>query len=114
MAAFGIMFYGFSVYLTDEAAGSEFSTTVLSLAYSGAALVSAPFAMPVGRYADQHGVRSIVGLGSVLVVPWFGSLRRSTRVVAGCCRLVAHMCRCGRDNWPYLKHTSWARMAQDH
>ena len=85
MAAFGIMFYGFSVYLTDEAAGSEFSTTVLSLAYSGAALVGALFAMPVGRYADRHGVRSIVGLGSVLGflgLGAFGGAHESWQVVA--------------------------------
>lgn len=66
MCAFGTLFYGFSVYLTDEAAGSEFSTTVLSLAYSGAILVSGLLAMPVGRFADRHGVRHIVGWGSVL------------------------------------------------
>lgn len=66
MCAFGTMFYGFSVYLTDGAAGSEFSTTVLSLAYSGAILVSGLLAMPVGRFADRHGVRQILGWGSVL------------------------------------------------
>ncbi len=66
MAAFGILFYGFSVYLTDAAAGSEFSTTALSLAYSGAVLSGGLLAMPVGRYADRHGIRLILGLGSVL------------------------------------------------
>ncbi|NQV07022.1 MFS transporter [bacterium] len=66
MSAFGIMFYGFSVYLTDEAAGSEFSTTVLSVAYGGAVLAGGVLAIPVGRYADRHGVRSILGLGSAL------------------------------------------------
>lgn len=66
MCAFGTMFYGFSVYLTDEAAGSEFSTSVLSLAYSGAVLVSGLLAMPVGRFADRRGVRQIIGWGSFL------------------------------------------------
>jgi len=85
MAAFGILFYGFSVYLTDEAAGSEFSTTLLSFAYSGAALVGALLAMPVGRYADRHGVRSIVGLGSVLGffgLAGFGAAHQSWQVLA--------------------------------
>jgi MFS family permease len=66
MVAFGIMFYGFSVYLTTEAAGSDFSTTVLSLAYSGAVLAGGLMAMPVGAYADRHGVKLILGLGSIL------------------------------------------------
>ncbi len=85
MAAFGIMFYGFSVYLTDEAAGSEFSTTVLSLAYSGAVLAGGLLAMPVGRFADRHGVRPILGLGSVLGflgLGTFGAAQESWQVVA--------------------------------
>lgn len=66
MAAFGILFYGFSVYLTDAAAGSVFSATTLSAGYSGAVLSGALLAMPIGRYADRRGVRPILGLGSVL------------------------------------------------
>ncbi len=63
--AFGIMFYGFSVYLTDGATGADFSTSVLSLAYGGAALIGGLLALPVGRYADRHGIRRIIGVGSV-------------------------------------------------
>jgi len=85
MAAFGILFYGFSVYLTDEAAGSEFSTTALSLAYSGAVLSGGLLAMPVGRYADRHGIRLILGLGSVfglLGLAAFSAAREPWQVVA--------------------------------
>jgi len=85
MAAFGIMFYGFSVYLTDDAAGSEFSTTALSLAYGGAVLGGGLLAMPLGRYADRHGVRLILGLGSVLGflgLVGFGAAEESWQVVA--------------------------------
>ncbi len=85
MAAFGIMFYGFSVYLTDEAAGSEFSTTALSLAYGGAVLAGGLLAMPIGRYADRHGVKPIIGLGSILGflgLVGFGSADESWQVVA--------------------------------
>ena len=85
MAAFGILFYGFSVYLTDEAAGSEFSTTALSLAYSGAVLSGGLLAMPVGRYADRHGIRLILGLGSVLGLlglAAFSAAQESWQVVA--------------------------------
>ena len=66
LVAFGAMLYGFSVYLTDEAAGGEFSTTVLSLAYGGAVVAGGVLAFPVGRYADRHGVRAVFGAGAVL------------------------------------------------
>lgn len=66
MVGFGVILYGFSVYTTDEAAGSEFSTTVLSLAYSGAVFVGGLLAFPVGRFADGHGVRRIVATGALL------------------------------------------------
>lgn len=85
MAAFGILFYGFSVYLTDEAAGSEFSTTVLSVAYSGAILAGGLLAVPIGRFADRHGIRSIIGLGAVLGflgLAWFAAADEAWQVVA--------------------------------
>ncbi len=66
MVGFGIILYGFSVYATDEAAGAEFSKTALSLAYGGAVFVGGLLALPVGRFADRHGVRTIVGVGAVL------------------------------------------------
>lgn len=66
MVGFGVILYGFSVYATDQAAGSEFSKTALSLAYGGSVFVGGLLALPVGRFADRHGVRSIVGMGSLL------------------------------------------------
>ena len=65
MVAFGVLFYGFSVYLTDEAAGSEFSTAILSIAWGGAILIGGLTAYPVGRYADRSGIRWIIGVGSL-------------------------------------------------
>ena len=85
MTAFGILFYGFSVYLTDEAAGSEFSATALSLAYGGAVLAGGLMAIPIGRYADRHGVRLIVGLGALLGflgLAAFSAAEESWQVVA--------------------------------
>ncbi|MGH3666127.1 MAG: hypothetical protein ACRDU8_08600 [Egibacteraceae bacterium] len=50
--AYGVLFYGFSVLLSRQAAGGEFSNTVLSAAYGGAALVmDAHLAAP----AMEHG-----------------------------------------------------------
>ncbi|MEA2009163.1 MAG: MFS transporter [Actinomycetota bacterium] len=66
MVGFGVILYGFSVYTTDQAAGADFSKTVLSLAYGGSVFVGGLLALPVGRYADKHGVRAIVGAGAAL------------------------------------------------
>lgn len=66
MVGFGVILYGFSVYTTDEAAGAEFSKTVLSVAYGGSVFVGGLLAFPVGRFADRHGVRFIVGSGGFL------------------------------------------------
>ncbi len=66
MVGFGVILYGFSVYATDQAAGADFSKTALSLAYGGSVFVGGLLALPVGRYADKHGVRIIVGAGAVL------------------------------------------------
>jgi MFS family permease len=66
MVGFGVILYGFSVYATDQAAGAEFSKTALSLAYGGSVFVGGLLARPIGRIADKHGVRGIVGAGAVL------------------------------------------------
>lgn len=65
--AFGAVLYGFSVLITPEAAGGEFSSGVLSSAFGGSVLVGGAVAIPVGRHADRRGVRGIVALGSGLV-----------------------------------------------
>lgn len=66
MVAFGIMLYGFSVFLTDGAAGGEFSTGLLSVAYAGGLVAGGALAYPVGRRADRSGVRGILGSGALL------------------------------------------------
>jgi MFS family permease len=65
-ASYGALLYGFSVLLTGRAAGGEFSATVLSAAYGGAVLSGGLAAVPVGRFADRHGVAGLVGAGSLL------------------------------------------------
>lgn len=67
VVAFGTVLYGFSVYATDEAAGSVFSTSVLSLGLSGATVVNGLLAPAVGRFADRRGVRGAIALGAVLL-----------------------------------------------
>jgi MFS family permease len=66
MIGFGVILYGFSVYATDQAAGAEFSKTTLSIAYGGAVFVGGLLALPVGHFADKHGVRIVIGAGALL------------------------------------------------
>ena len=64
--AYGTLFYGFSVLITEGAAGSEFSTTVLAAGFGGSILTSAVCAPAIGRIADRRGVRGIIVAGAVL------------------------------------------------
>ena len=66
MVAFGVILYGFSIFVTDAAAGSEFSKTVLSAGYGGSVVAGGLLAIPIGRRADRAGVRGITALGGVL------------------------------------------------
>ncbi|MFV1991351.1 MAG: MFS transporter [Acidimicrobiales bacterium] len=66
LIGFGVILYGFSVYVTDKAAGGEFSKSVLSVAFAGSVFTGGLLALPVGRYADKHGVRTMVGAGSTV------------------------------------------------
>jgi predicted MFS family arabinose efflux permease len=66
MVAFGTLFYAYSIFVTEEAAGAEFSISLLSLAWTGAVLAGGLLAFVIGRYADRNGVRGIMGLGTVV------------------------------------------------
>lgn len=63
---YGTLFYAFSVLITDPAAGGEFSRGVLSAAYGGAVLTGGLAAIPIGRLADEHGVRGLMATGALL------------------------------------------------
>src|SRR4051812_6282166 len=63
--AYGALYYGFAVLITDGAAGGEFSRALLSTAYGGAVLASGLAAIPVGRLADRVGVRPIMAVGAL-------------------------------------------------
>jgi MFS family permease len=66
MVSFGSLFYAYSVLITEEAAGAEFSTSLLSSAYGGFVLIGGLLAVVVGRYADRNGVRRVLGAGTAL------------------------------------------------
>ncbi|MPZ54459.1 MAG: MFS transporter [Acidimicrobiia bacterium] len=79
MVGFGVILYGFPIYLTDHAAGSEFSKTLLSVAYGGSVFAGGVLALPVGRYADRHGIRSVIGFGAMLGAMGLGIFSVSTQ-----------------------------------
>jgi MFS family permease len=54
------------VLVTEPAAGGEFSRGLLSAAYGGAVLTGGLAAIPVGRLADRHGVRVLIGAGALV------------------------------------------------
>jgi MFS family permease len=64
--AYGALYYGFAVLITDGAAGADFSRTLLSAAYGGAVITSGLAAVPVGRLADRVGVRGIITAGTLV------------------------------------------------
>jgi len=72
------MFYAVSVMLTDKAAGAEFSTTTLSVAYGGFVLVGGGLAFVIGRRADRVGIRSLTIAGFMLGAAGLIAFGRST------------------------------------
>jgi MFS family permease len=83
--AYGALYYGFAVLITDEAAGADFSRSLLSTAYGGAVITSGLAAVPVGRFADRAGVRPIMAAGALVGAAGlvgFAAATRGWQVVA--------------------------------
>ena len=70
--AFGVILYGFSIFVTDTAAGAAFSKTTLSLAYGGSVVVGGVLAYPVGTWADRRGIRYILVAGGACAAAGMG------------------------------------------
>lgn len=66
MVSFGVILYGFSIFITDAAAGADFSKTLLSAAYGGSVVTGGLLAIPIGSRIDRLGVRGAITLGGVL------------------------------------------------
>lgn len=70
----GIIYYGFAVFLPVMEADLGWSRATMSGAFSVATLLSGIFAAPVGRWLDRRGPRLLMTAGSVaatlLVVAW--------------------------------------------
>jgi MFS family permease len=83
--AYGALYYGFAVLITEPAAGGEFSRSLLSGAYGGAVLTGGAAAIPVGRVADRRGVRELMAFGGLLGAAGlllFGTARAGWQVLA--------------------------------
>ena len=68
MASFGSILYGFSIYVTDGSAGADFSSSMLSLAFTGSVVVSGLVAAPLGRWMDRHGTRRVASIGGLVTM----------------------------------------------
>jgi MFS family permease len=64
----GILYYGFSVFLPAMEADRGWSRGEMSGALSLATLLAGLCAAPVGRWLDAHGARLLMSAGSVLAV----------------------------------------------
>ncbi len=68
MVSFGSILYGFSIYVTDGSAGADFSSSMLSFAYTGSVVVSGMAAAPLGRWMDRHGTRRVAVAGGLVTM----------------------------------------------
>jgi MFS family permease len=72
--SWGIMYYGFAVFLRPMEQALGWSRVALTGAFSFGLLVSALAAVPVGRWIDAHGGRALMTLGScagaALMLAW--------------------------------------------
>ncbi|HYE92942.1 MAG TPA: MFS transporter, partial [Terriglobales bacterium] len=70
----GIVYYGFAVFLTPMERDLGFSRVALTGAFSVGLAVSALVGVSVGKWIDRHGARSLMTVGSIaavlLMVAW--------------------------------------------
>ena len=64
----GIVYYGFAVFLTPMERDLGFSRVALTGAFSVGLLASALVGLPVGRWIDRHGARGLMTVGSCAAV----------------------------------------------
>ncbi len=74
VTSWGILYYGFTIFLAPMRAELGWSPAALSGAFSLALAVSGVVAVPVGRWLDRHGPRALMTGGSLtaalLLVAW--------------------------------------------
>jgi MFS family permease len=72
--AYGVLAYAFGVFLVPMQQELGWSRTALTGAYALAIIISGVAAIPVGRWLDHHGARTLMttgaGAASLLVLAW--------------------------------------------
>ena len=72
--SWGILYYGFAVFLRPMEIDLHATRVEITGAFSAGLLVAAALAVPVGRWIDRHGARSLMTagscLGTALVLGW--------------------------------------------
>src|SRR5205814_147055 len=72
--SWGVLYYGFSVFVVPMQADMGWSRADTTGAFSLALLLSGLAALPVGRWVDQHGTRLLMTVGAcaatLLVLGW--------------------------------------------
>src|SRR5437660_7850439 len=63
---YGVLSYAFAVFLTPMAHDLHTGPTALTAALTLAVLIAAAAAIPVGRWIDGHGGRTLMVTGSIL------------------------------------------------
>ncbi|MFF5988760.1 MFS transporter [Prauserella flavalba] len=68
LVSWGVLIYGFSVLVVPMNVELGWSMSQMQSAYVGGLLVSALVAVPVGRWLDARGARSVMTTGSLLTI----------------------------------------------
>jgi MFS family permease len=66
IVSYGVIYYAFPVLATQITAGTGWSRTAVTLAYSAGNLAGALAGVPVGRLIQRYGPRPVMTAGSVL------------------------------------------------
>ena len=66
IVSYGVIYYAFPVLAAQITAGTGWSRTAITLAYSVGNLAGALVGVPVGRLIQRHGPRPVMTVGSVL------------------------------------------------
>lgn len=69
IVSWGVLFYAFPVLAAGITADTGWSATALTAAFSAGQLVAAVVGVPVGRWIDRNGPRTVMTAGSLLAVP---------------------------------------------
>ena len=69
ITSWGVLYYAFPVVADTISADTGWSRNAVAAAFSASLLVAAAAGVPVGRWLDRHGPRSVMTLGSIVAVP---------------------------------------------